>query len=103
MAEPIVIVNYVYRAPYPSEVTGFKPGVILLNKHPLSGSDLGVNSHWVVKEINDKEVVFYPLSARGLNSTRSRPLTGFVPYAARGLHTTKSYFEPLPLHTHAII
>jgi hypothetical protein len=100
----IVIVTYAYRAPYASELTGFKPGVTMTAKHPLSGSDQGVGSKWVVKEIEkDGNVVFYPLEGRGINPERSRPLTGLIPYAAGGLHTTKSYFEPLPVHTNAII
>lgn len=104
MAVDIVLVNYKARAPYPSELSGFKPGTTMLAKHVLSGSDLGVDSRWVVKEIGkDGNVVFYPLVGRGENPERSRPLTGFVPYAAQGLHTTKSYFEPEPVHTNAII
>lgn len=96
----VVNVNYKTRAPYASELTGFKPGTPLLAKHVLSGSDQGVDSLWVVKEIQkDGNVVVYPLLGRGVNPERSRPLTGLVPYAANGLHTTKSYFEPLPVHT----
>jgi len=96
--------KYQALAPYPSDLSGFKTGTLMLAKHVLSGSDLGVDSRWVVKKIDKNGIVtFYPVSARALRSTRSRPLTGFVPYAANGLHTTKSYFEPLPVHTHAII
>lgn len=99
-----VNVNYQSRAPYASELSGFKPGTTMLAKHVLSGSDQGVDSLWVVKEIEkDGNVIFYPLSGRGENPERSRPLTGFIPYAAQGLHTTKSYFEPRPVHTNAII
>jgi len=48
-------------------------------------------------------VVFTPLDSKGENSTRSRPLTGLIPYAVGARHTTKSYFEPQPVHTNAII
>jgi hypothetical protein len=104
MANDIVIITYAARAPRPSELSGFKPGTLLLNKHPLSGSDQGIGSQWVVKDISkDGNMTFYPVDSRSLNSERSRPLTGLVPYAANGLHTTKSYFEPLPAHTNAIL
>lgn len=76
----------------------------MLAKHVLSGSDLGVGSHWVVNSIDESgNMTFTPVSARSMNSTRSRPLAGLIPYAARGLHTTKSYFEPTPTHTNANI
>ena len=100
----IVLVNYQARAPYPSEISGFKPGTVMIGRRVLSGSDLPTGSHWVVKDIDkNNNVTFYPLSARGLNSERSHPLTGIVPYAAQGLHTTKSYFWPRPLYTNANI
>lgn len=97
-----VVVTYASRAPYPSELSGFKPGTVIMAKHVLSGSDQNVDSLWVIKEMTkDGNVVFYPLLGRGINPERSRPLSGQIPYAAQGLHTTKSYFEPLPVHTNA--
>lgn len=99
-------IPHVYKAlpPYQSDLTGFKKGTILLNKFPLSGSDQGINSQWVVNDIDKNGiVVFTPLDSKGENSTRSRPLTGLIPYAVGARHTTKSYFEPQPVHTNATI
>lgn len=91
-----------YQVLPPRPTGGFKVGTIMLAKHVLSGSDLGVDSRWVINNIDKNGIVtFTPISSRHVDSTRSRPLTGFVPYAAQGLHTTKSYFITLPQHTDA--
>lgn len=94
-----LIRKYEVLPPTEADLSGFKPGITMIAKHALSGSDLGVDSHWTVLSISGtRNVVFRPLSARSVNSTRSRPLSGTL-----RLHSTKSYFEPEPTHKNANI
>jgi len=94
-----LIRKYEVLPPTEFDLSGFKPGITMVAKHALSGSDLGVDSHWTILTIEKTgNVVFRPLSARSDNHVRSRPLTGTL-----RLHSTKSYFEPKPFHKNANI